>query len=301
MRKPLFTGSGVAIVTPFHHETVDLPALGKLLDFQLENGTDAIIVCGTTGEATTMTYRERMRTIEFCAEHVDGRVPVIAGSGSNATEVAVTLSKDAERAGADGLLLVTPYYNKATQAGLVRHYRCLADAVSSPCILYDVPSRTGVTIAPETYAELAKHPNIVGVKEASGNLGNIQRTRNLCPEDFYIWSGNDDEVVPICALGGVGVISVVANILPAEMHAMVKLCLDNDFDAAGKLQLYLKDFCDAMFCEVNPIPVKTAMNLLDMDAGDLRLPLCEPTEANLARIRNTLTKYGLLTASSDKE
>nr|WP_325195137.1 4-hydroxy-tetrahydrodipicolinate synthase [uncultured Oscillibacter sp.] len=301
MRKPLFTGSGVAIVTPFHHETVDLPALGKLLDFQLENGTDAIIVCGTTGEATTMTYRERMRTIEFCAEHVDGRVPVIAGSGSNATEVAVTLSKDAERAGADGLLLVTPYYNKATQAGLVRHYRCLADAVSSPCILYDVPSRTGVTIAPETYAELAKHPNIVGVKEASGNLGNIQRTRNLCPEDFYIWSGNDDEVVPICALGGVGVISVVANILPAEMHAMVKLCLDNDFDAAGKLQLYLKDFCDAMFCEVNPIPVKTAMNLLDMDAGDLRLPLCEPTEANLARIRNTLTKYGLLAASSDKE
>ena len=301
MRKPLFTGSGVAIVTPFHHETVDLPALGKLLDFQLENGTDAIIVCGTTGEATTMTYRERMRTIEFCAEHVDGRVPVIAGSGSNATEVAVTLSKDAERAGADGLLLVTPYYNKATQAGLVRHYRCLADAVSSPCILYDVPSRTGVTIAPETYAELAKHPNIVGVKEASGNLGNIQRTRNLCPEDFYIWSGNDDEVVPICALGGVGVISVVANILPAEMHAMVKLCLDNDFDAAGKLQLYLKDFCDAMFCEVNPIPVKTAMNLLDMDAGDLRLPLCEPTEANLARIRNTLAKYGLLAASSDKE
>lgn len=301
MRKPLFTGSGVAIVTPFHHETVDLPALGKLLDFQLENGTDAIIVCGTTGEAATMTYRERMRTIEFCAEHVDGRVPVIAGSGSNATEVAVTLSKDAERAGADGLLLVTPYYNKATQADLVRHYRCLADAVSSPCILYDVPSRTGVTIAPETYAELAKHPNIVGVKEASGNLGNIQRTRNLCPEDFYIWSGNDDEVVPICALGGVGVISVVANILPAEMHAMVKLCLDNDFDAAGKLQLYLKDFCDAMFCEVNPIPVKTAMNLLDMDAGDLRLPLCEPTEANLARIRNTLTKYGLLAASSDKE
>ena len=301
MRKPLFTGSGVAIVTPFHHETVDLPALGKLLDFQLENGTDAIIVCGTTGEAATMTYRERMRTIEFCAEHVDGRVPVIAGSGSNATEVAVTLSKDAERAGADGLLLVTPYYNKATQAGLVRHYRCLADAVSSPCILYDVPSRTGVTIAPETYAELAKHPNIVGVKEASGNLGNIQRTRNLCPEDFYIWSGNDDEVVPICALGGVGVISVVANILPAEMHAMVKLCLDNDFDAAGKLQLYLKDFCDAMFCEVNPIPVKTAMNLLDMDAGDLRLPLCEPTEANLARIRDTLTKYGLLAASSDKE
>ena len=296
MRKPLFTGSGVAIVTPFHHETVDLPALGKLLDFQLENGTDAIIVCGTTGEATTMTYRERMRTIEFCAEHVDGRVPVIAGSGSNATEVAVTLSKDAERAGADGLLLVTPYYNKATQSGLVRHYQVIADAVSSPCILYDVPSRTGVTITPETYAELAKHPNIVGVKEASGNLGNIQRTRNLCPEDFYIWSGNDDEVVPICALGGVGVISVVANIAPALMHRLTQLCLAGDYKAAGALQVELKALGDAMFCEVNPIPVKTAMGLMGLCEGTLRLPLCEPSAANRERIRSTLVGYGLMPA-----
>lgn len=294
MRKPLFTGSGVAIVTPFNNETVDLATLGKLIDFQLENGTDAVIVCGTTGEATTMTYHERMRTIEFCVEHVNGRVPVIAGSGSNSTEVTIALSKDAERAGADGLLLVTPYYNKATQQGLIRHYQVVADALDSPCVLYNVPSRTGVSIAPETYAELAKHPNINGVKEASGNLGNIQRTRNLCPEDFSVWSGNDDEVVPICALGGVGVISVVANILPAEMHALVKLCLDNDFASAGKLQLYLKDFCDAMFCEVNPIPVKTALNLLDWEAGDLRLPLCPPSEANLERIRKTLVKYGLM-------
>lgn len=294
MKQPIFTGSGVAIVTPFNHETVDFSALGKLIDFQLENGTDAVIVCGTTGEATTMSYRERMRTIEFCVEHVDGKVPVIAGSGSNSTEISVTLSRDAERAGADGLLLVTPYYNKATQAGLIRHYQVIADAVSSPCILYDVPSRTGVTIAPETYAELAKHPNIIGVKEASGNLSSIQKTRNLCPEDFYIWSGNDDEVVPICALGGLGVISVVANILPAEMHALVKLCLDNDFSSAGKLQLYLKDICDAMFCEVNPIPVKTALNLLGWKAGNLRLPLCPPSEGNLARIRNTLAQYALL-------
>lgn len=296
MRQPLFKGSGVAIVTPFNNETVDLPALGRLLDFQLENGTDAIVVCGTTGEATTMTYRERMRAIEFCVEHVDGRVPVIAGSGSNATEIAVTLSRDAERAGADGLLLVTPYYNKATQAGLVRHYQVIADAVSKPCVLYNVPSRTGVAIAPETYAELAKHPNINGVKEASGNFGNIQRTRNLCPEDFFIWSGNDDETAPICLLGGVGVISVAANVLPAEMHALAKLCLEGDFASAGTLQLYLKDFCDAMFCEVNPIPVKTALNLLGWEAGDLRLPLCGPSEENRERIRRTLVKYGLLKA-----
>ena len=286
MRTPLFTGSGVAIVTPFTKETVDLPVLGRLLDFQLENGTDAIIVCGTTGEASTMSYHERMRTIEFCVEHVNGRVPVIAGSGSNATE----------HAGADGLLLVTPYYNKASQAGLIRHYLTIADAVKVPMILYDVPSRTGVTMAPETYATLAKHPNINGVKEASGNLGTIQRTVNLCPEDFTIWSGNDDETVPICALGGKGVISVVANILPAEMHTLVKLCLDNDFAQAGTLQLALKDFCDAMFCDVNPIPVKTALNLLGWDVGPLRLPLCEPSEANVQRIRQALTKMGLTLA-----
>ena len=296
MRQPLFKGSGVAIVTPFNNGTVDLPALGRLLDFQLENGTDAIVVCGTTGEASTMTYHERMRTIEFCVEHVNGRVPVITGSGSNATEIAVTLSRDAERAGADGLLLVTPYYNKATQTGLIRHYQTIADAVSRPCVLYNVPSRTGVNIAPETYAELAKHPNINGVKEASGNFGAIQRTRNLCPQDFSIWSGNDDETAPICLLGGVGVISVAANVLPAEMHALAKLCLEGDFASAGTLQLYLKDFCDAMFCEVNPIPVKTALNLLGWEAGDLRLPLCGPSEENRARIRRTLVKSGLLKA-----
>lgn len=293
MRTPIFTGSGVAIVTPFNNETVDLPTLGRLIDFQLENGTDAVIVCGTTGEATTMTYHERMRTIEFCVEHVNGRIPVIAGSGSNSTEVSIALSRDAERAGADGLLLVTPYYNKASQTGLLRHYQVIADAVDTPCILYNVPSRTGVAIAPETYAQLAQHPNINGVKEASGNLGNIQRTRNLCPEDFSIWSGNDDETAAICMLGGKGVISVVANVLPAEMHRLTELCLRNDFAAAGKLQLELKDFCDAMFCDVNPIPVKTALNLLGWDVGPLRLPLCDPTEAGLEKIRAALEKHGL--------
>ena len=294
MRTPIFTGSGAAIVTPFSGGEVDLPALKRLLDFQLENGTDAITACGTTGEASTMTRQERMRVIACCAEHVNGRVPVIAGSGSNSTEVAVELSKDAERAGADGLLLVTPYYNKASQQGLIRHYERIAGAVSLPCILYDVPSRTGVRIAPENYRELAKHENILGVKEAGGNLGDIQRTRNLCPEDFYIWSGNDDETTAICALGGVGVLPVAANVIPAEIHTLVRLCLDNDFAAAGKLQLYIKDLCDTLFCEVNPIPVKTALNLLGREAGELRLPLCPPEGGNLERIRRTLAQYALL-------
>lgn len=294
MKEPIFTGSGVAIITPFNQERVDLSTLGRLIDFQLAGGTDAIIVCGTTGEAAAMTYQERMQTIEFCVEHVNGRVPVIAGSGSNSTENAIALSRDAERAGADGLLVVTPYYNKATQEGLILHYNHLADEVSSPVILYDVPSRTGVTIAPETYAVLAKHPNIIGVKEAGSDFGSIQKTRNLCPEDFYIWSGNDDETVPICALGGKGVISVAANIVPAEMHALVQLCLENDFDAAGKLQLYLKDLCDMLFCEVNPIPVKTALNLLGWEAGALRLPLCQASQQHQTYIRQTLIQYALL-------
>lgn len=296
MKEPIFTGSGVAIITPFNREIVDLKTMGRLLDFQLEGGTDAIVVCGTTGEATTMTYQERMRTIEFCVERVAGRVPVIAGSGSNSTEIALALSRDAQRAGADGLLVVTPYYNKATQTGLIRHYQTVADAVDIPVILYNVPSRTGVNIAPETYAELARHPNIHGVKEASGDLKAIQRTRNLCPEDFRIWTGNDDDVVPVCALGGSGVISVAANILPREMHELVRLCQANDFAAAGKLQLKLKPLCEALFCEVNPIPVKTAMNLMGLGAGDLRLPLCEPSPENRERIRRTLADFGLLPA-----
>ena len=294
MRKPLFTGSGVAIVTPFTKENVDLDAFGHLIDFQLSGGTDAVIVCGTTGEASTMTYGERMRTIEYCVERVNGRVPVIAGSGSNTTQNAIALSRDAERAGADGLLVVTPYYNKATQVGLVKHYTAVADAAKKPIILYDVPSRTGVTIAPETYAELAKHPNINGVKEAGSNLSNIQKTRNLCPDDFSIWSGNDDETAAICLLGGQGVISVAANIVPDRMHQLVRLCLAGDFAAAGKLQLDLKELCDALFCEVNPIPVKTALELMGKCSGALRLPLCEPSEEHRERIRKTLVRYGLL-------
>ena len=200
MKQPIFTGSGAAIITPFTSETVDYPALRRLIDFQLLGKTDAIIVCGTTGEAATMSYVERMRAIETTVRHVDGRVPVIAGTGSNSTENAITLSKDAALAGVDGLLVVTPYYNKATQLGLVQHYYAIADAVGLPLIVYHVPSRTGVTIAAETYAELARHPNIVGVKEASGNFGLIQKTRELCPEDFYLWSGNDEDTAAICLL-----------------------------------------------------------------------------------------------------
>ena len=296
MKEPIFTGSGVAIITPFKGGMVDYDALEKLLSFQLKSGTDAIIVCGTTGESATMSYHERMRTIEFCVNYVNKRVPVIAGSGSNSTENAVALSRDARRAGADALLVVTPYYNKATQVGLVRHYRVIADAVDIPLILYNVPSRTGVNIAPETYADLAQHPNIAGTKEASADLSAIQRTRNLCPPDFTIWSGNDDETVPICALGGKGVISVAANVVPELMHRMVKSCLAGDYGAAGQLQLKLKPLCDALFCEVNPIPVKTAMSMMGLCSGELRLPLCPPTEEHTALIHATLESYGLLPA-----
>lgn len=294
MKVPLFTGSGAAIVTPFTRETLDLAALGSLLDFQLEGGTDAIIVCGTTGEAATMSYRERMRAVEFCIDHIDGRVPVIAGTGSNSTENTIALSRDAQTAGADGLLVVTPYYNKASQEGLVRHFSAIADCVNVPLILYNVPSRTGVSCTADTYARLSSHPNIVGVKEASGNLNLVQHTRALCPADFYVWSGNDDETVSICALGGVGVISVLANVLPREMHTLVQLCQQDRFREAGILQLRLRELCDAMFCEVNPIPVKTALNLMGRQVGPLRLPLCEPSAEHMEFIRKTLANYKLL-------
>ena len=284
----------MAIVTPFAGDAVDLPALGELVDWQLESGTDAVIVCGTTGESATMSGAERLRTIEFCVERVNGRVPVIAGTGSNATAAAVRLSRDAEAAGADAVLLVTPFYNKASQSGLVQHYRAIADAVSCPCILYNVPSRTGVNLLPRTCAELAAHPNIAGIKEASGNLSAVQEIRRLCPEDFTVWSGNDGDAAAVCAYGGAGVISVLANVIPAEVHTMMELCLRNDFAAAGKMQIHWKDLCDALFCEVNPIPVKTALNLMGRHAGDLRLPLCPPSEEHLQVIREALEHHGLI-------
>ena len=294
MRQPIFTGSAAAIITPFTAETVDYPALRRLIDFQLLGKTDAIIVCGTTGEAATMSYVERMRAIETTVRHVDGRVPVIAGTGSNSTENAITLSKDAALAGVDGVLVVTPYYNKATQEGLIRHYYAIADAVGLPLIVYHVPSRTGVTIAAETYAELAAHPRIVGVKEASGNFGLIQKTRELCPEDFYLWSGNDEDTAAICLLGGKGVISVAANVMPRAMHDLAAACLRGDFVAAGEMQLNLRRLIEVLFREVNPIPVKTALSLMGYCQDILRLPLCSLSPAHRLELEETLADYGLI-------
>ena len=292
MKQPIFTGSGTAIVTPFTNDSVDYPALGRLLDFQLEGGADAIIVCGTTGEAVTMSYAERMRAIETVVRHVDGRVPVIAGTGSNSTENAITLSKDAVLAGVDGLLVVTPFYNKATQRGLIRHYTAVADAVTRPVILYHVPSRTGVRCTAETYAALAKHPKIAGVKEAGGDLALVQKTRELCPEDFYIWSGNDDETAPIMLFGGKGVISVAANVMPREMHELTAACLRGDFTAAGRMQLKLRKLCEALFWEVNPIPVKTALAMMGYCQEVFRSPMCEMEPENRERLRGVLAEYG---------
>ena len=296
MKQPVFTGSGVAIITPFTNDGVDYPALVRLLDFQLENGTDAIIVCGTTGEAAAMSYEERIRTIEAVVRHVDGRVPVIAGTGSNNTENAIAMSRDASGAGVDALLVVTPFYNKATPKGLIRHYTAVADAVEKPVILYHVPSRTGVKCTAEIYAALAEHPNIVGVKEAGGDLALVQKTRELCPEDFYIWSGNDDETAPIMLFGGKGVISVAANVMPEAMHRLTEACLNGDFATAGQMQLKLRKLCEALFWEVNPIPVKTALAIMGYCQERFRSPMCEMEPENRERLAGVLSEYGLLQA-----
>ena len=296
MKQPIFTGSCAAVVTPFTPGgEIDYPALLRLLDFQMENGTDAIVVCGTTGEAASMRYEERMRTIEAVVRHIGGKIPVIAGTGSNNTESAITLSQDAIQAGVDALLVVTPFYNKATQKGLVRHYTAIADAVEKPVILYHVPSRTGVKCTAETYAALAQHPNIVGVKEAGGDLSLVQKTRELCPEDFTIWSGNDDETAPIMLFGGKGVISVTANVMPKEMKDLTAACLRGDFTTAGKMQLKLRKLCEALFWEVNPIPVKTALAMMGYCQEDFRLPMCEMEPENRERLAAVLREYRLLT------
>ena len=295
MKKAIFTGCATALITPFTNDTVDYAAFRHLIDVQLEAGINAFVVCGTTGEAATMSYAERMRTIEAAVDHVNGRVPVIAGTGSNSTETAIAYSRDAERIGADALLVVTPYYNKATQRGLIRHYEAIADAVNTPLILYNVPSRTGVSCTAETYASLANHPNITGVKEASGNLSLVQKTRELCPHDFYIWSGNDDETAPIMLLGGVGVVSVVSNVAPKEMVALTDACINGEFQSAGKQQLRLRKLCDILFREVNPIPVKTAMSLMGYCSDILRLPLCPTEENNRLELEQILRSYALLT------
>ena len=293
MKQAIFTGSGVALVTPFTSGGVDYPALEKLLDFQLENGTDALVVCGTTGESATMSIREHIAAVEFCVKRVNHRVKVIAGAGSNDTSAAVYLSQHAQDSGADALLHVTPYYNKASQTGLIKHYEYIADRVELPIILYNVPSRTGVSFTAETYKALSENPKINGVKEASGNFSLLAHTRFLCGEDFYIWSGNDDETAPIMLLGGKGVISVAANIVPRQMHQLTADCLSGNFTAAGAMQLKLSKLMEALFWEVNPIPVKTALKLLGWKVGELRSPMCPPSPENLARIKAVLAKYGL--------
>ncbi|MCI2105709.1 MAG: 4-hydroxy-tetrahydrodipicolinate synthase [Intestinimonas sp.] len=295
MRSPVFTGACSAIITPFDDSgAINYSCLAKLIDDQIEAGIDAICVCGTTGECATLSLREHIAAVEFCVKHVSHRVKVVAGAGSNDTSAAVYLSQHAEDCGADALLHVTPYYNKASQAGLIRHYEYIADRTELPIILYNVPSRTGVSFTAETYRILSQNPKINGVKEASGNFSLLAHTRALCGDDFYIWSGNDDQVVPMMSLGAKGVVSVVANVAPKVMVEMSHLCLDGDFTAAAAMQLNYMDFIDSLFLEVNPIPVKAAMNLMGYEVGGLRLPLCDISPANLEILKNTMKRMALL-------
>ena len=290
----IFEGSAVALVTPFSESGVNYTALASLLEFQIENGTDAILVCGTTGEPATMAVAERNKVIEFAVKQVNGRVPVIAGAGGNNTAVSLEASLFAEGAGADALLIVTPYYNKCSQEGLLRHYFAIADRVKTPIIVYNVPSRTGVNISPTTLERLAEHPNIQAVKEASGNISQIAKIASFVREDFDLYSGNDDQVVPLLSLGGKGVISVAANVIPAQMHDMCRAYLDGNVSVSAEIQLKYLKLINALFMDINPIPVKTALNLMGFDAGLLRLPLCSMDEAHIAELEATLAHYGLV-------
>ena len=291
----IFKGAGVAIVTPMNEDgSVNYEKFGELIEFQIANGTDAIIVCGTTGESSTLTHEEHLDTIKYCVDKVAKRIPVVAGTGSNCTETAVYLSQEAEKYGVDGILLVSPYYNKATQKGLYRHFKTVADSVKVPAILYNVPSRTGCNILPETVVKLCKDvENIVGVKEASGNISQIAHLAAIGQGVVDIYSGNDDQIVPILALGGVGVISVLSNVAPKFTHDMVMKYFDGDTKGATEDQLKALPLINALFSEVNPIPVKTAMNLMGMNVGPLRMPLCEMEEDTKAALAKEIEKFGL--------
>ncbi len=293
LKKPLFTGCATALVTPFRGGKVDLPAFRALVARQLDAGVDALVVCATTGEAPTLQKEERNALIAVCVELATHRVPVIAGTGSNDTAHAVALSQEAEALGADGVLVVTPYYNKATQAGLVAHYTAIADAVSLPVILYNVPSRTGVSCTAETYAALARSRNIAGVKEASGSCALIQETRVRCGDAFSVWSGNDEDTTALMALGGAGVISTAANLIPGDMRELTHLALSGSLHKAGVLQLRMAELVHALFCEVNPIPVKTALSRLGLCAAEFRLPLCPMGEENKKRLYAAMDAYGV--------
>ena len=291
----IFTGAGVAIVTPMKaNGEVNYPKLEELLNYQIENGTDAIIICGTTGESSTLTHEEHLEAIRFTIEKVAGRIPVIAGTGSNCTETAIYLSQEAEKYGADGLLLVSPYYNKATQKGLIAHFTAIANSVKIPIILYNIQGRTGVNMAPETIAYLAKHvENIVAVKEASGNISQIAKVAQLCGDSCDIYSGNDDQIVPILSLGGKGVISVLSNVAPRETHDIVAKFMAGDVAGSRELQLKALPVIEKLFCEVNPIPVKAALNMLGWEVGPLRMPLTEMEPEHQAQLKEAMAAFGV--------
>ncbi|HIU41263.1 MAG TPA: 4-hydroxy-tetrahydrodipicolinate synthase [Candidatus Egerieicola faecale] len=294
-KKRIFTGAGVAIVTPMNADgSVNYEAMGQLIEQQVTGGTDAIIVCGTTGESSTLTDEEHRRVIQFTVAQVNHRIPVVAGTGSNDTSYCLELSQEAEKMGVDGLLLVTPYYNKCSQKGLIRHYLTVADAVDLPMILYSVASRTGVNILPETLKELSKHPNIVAVKEASGSISQVAKIRHLCGDDLDVYSGNDDQIVPLLSLGGIGVISVLSNLMPKETHDICQLYFDGKVQESAALQLKLLDLINNLFADVNPIPVKEALNMMGFPAGPCRMPLCEMDDGPREKLRASMAAVGLL-------
>lgn len=292
----VFKGAGVAIITPFHEDgSVNYEVFAQQIDYQIENGTDAIIVCGTTGEAATLSHEEHLDVIRYCVKHVAGRIPVVAGTGSNCTETAIYLSTEAEKAGVDGLLVVTPYYNKATQKGLYNHFKAVADSVSLPIILYNVPSRTGLNIAPDTLIKLCRDvKNIVGVKEASGNISQVAKIMSMADGCVDLYSGNDDQIVPLLSLGGIGVISVLSNVAPRQTHDICQKFFDGDVAGSCKLQLEALPLVDALFCEVNPIPVKTAVNLQGREAGPMRMPLSEMEPEHVKVLETAMKGFGVL-------
>lgn len=293
VKVPIFSGSCTAIVTPFNDKGVDYERLKKNIDFQYENGTSALVICGTTGEAATLSENEQEEILRFSVRHTAGRMKIIAGVGCNDTLKALHRAENARFAGADGILMVTPYYNKSTQKGLIEHFTFVADRVDIPMILYNVPTRTGIGIEAETYKTLSAHPNINGVKEASGNVAFTAQVRSMCGDDLYIWSGNDSDTVPLMSLGALGVVSVVSNMLPALIAKLCALGLDGDFRAATELYGKYAGLFSALFIETNPIPIKTAMQLLDMDSGLMRLPLTEMGEENKAALRSVMRDAGL--------
>lgn len=290
----IFKGAAVALVTPFTNNGVNFDELKKLLEWHVKNGTDAIVICGTTGEATTMTMEEKKAAIKYTVDIINKRIPVIAGTGSNNTKAAIAMSKWAENIGVDAVLVITPYYNKTTQKGIVEHFKAINDSINIPMILYNVPGRTGLNIKPETLYAMKNLKNVRAIKEASGNISQIAKMKSLCRDRFDIYSGNDDQIIPILSLGGAGVISVLSNIIPKTVHEICSLYFDGKVDEALKLQLDSLSLTNSLFIETNPIPIKTAMNLLEFNVGPLRLPLCSMEEKNLSVLKNELKNYGLI-------